>query len=78
MMGGWMFDQITVHPRYDFGAILKQLSKRASIDAKNWFCSEVTDACYIEHGILKPDPAGARRPGDFVKEGIFSAQAQVL
>jgi hypothetical protein len=77
-MGAWLFDELSRHPKYDFGAIGRQLFKRVSVDAGRWFCSEVMDACYIAHGVIKPDPRGARRPGDFVQEGIFSAQARIL
>jgi hypothetical protein len=77
-LGLWLFDQLAAHKEYDFGSILKQAAKRVSVEASRWFCSELYDADLIFNDIIEPDPAGARRPGDFSQLGIFRAQAHIL
>ena len=76
-IGEWAFAELSQHKEYDFGGVVAQLFGRVSLDSKKYFCSELIDAAYIEAGILPPDPAGARRPGDFVPTGIFSSQAHL-
>jgi uncharacterized protein YycO len=76
-IGIWAFDELAKHKEYDFQGVAAQLFGRVSLDAKRYFCSELIDAAYISAGIIQPDPAGARRPGDFTPLGIFSAQAHL-
>ena len=76
-IGEWAFNELSQHKGYDFGGVVSQLWQRVSLDAKRYFCSELVDAAYTNCGILQPDPAGARRPGDFVPTGIFSRQAHL-
>lgn len=76
-IGEWAFNELAQHKSYDFGGVVAQLWGRVSLDSRKYFCSEIIDAAYIEAGIIKPDPAGARRPGDFVPLGIFGSQAHL-
>ena len=76
-IGEWAFNELAKHKHYDFGGVVAQLWGRVSLDSKKYYCSEIIDAAYIEAGIIKPDPAGARRPGDFVPLGIFGSQAHL-
>jgi len=77
ILGEWLFAELSQHKSYDFGGVIAQLFGRVSLDSKRYFCSEVIDAAYIAAGIIQPDPAGARRPGDFVPLGIFDSQAHL-
>lgn len=77
-IAAWAFDALGRDTRYDFGGVLGQLWGRAALEAGRLYCSELIDAVYIANGVLPPDPAGARRPGDFVKAGIFISQATIL
>jgi hypothetical protein len=77
-IGEWAFNELAKHKKYDFGGVIAQLFGRASLDAHRYYCSELIDAAYIETGIIKPDPKGARVPGDFVPLGIFDSQAHLL
>lgn len=77
-IGAWAFENLAMHIGYDFTGVLGQLFRRVSLDAKRYYCSEFVDAAYIHAGVIAPDPAGARRPGDFVPLGIFDAQAPIL
>jgi len=76
-IGEWAFNELSQHKSYDFGGVVAQLWGRVSLDSKKYYCSEIIDAAYIEAGIIKPDPAGARRPGDFTPLGIFGSQAHL-
>jgi hypothetical protein len=76
-IGEWAFCELAKHKKYDFGGVAAQLWGRVSLDSRKYFCSEIIDAAYIEAGIIKPDPAGARRPGDFTPLGIFGSQAHL-
>ena len=76
-LGDWVFNELSQHKHYDFGGVVAQLWGRVSLDSRKYYCSEVIDAAYIEAGIIKPDPAGARRPGDFIPLGIFDSQAHL-
>jgi len=77
-MGEWALTEVSKGIKYDFADLIKQAFGRVSLDAKRWFCSEVVDACYIEHGIIQPDPDGARRPGEFSNLGIFESKARLI
>ena len=76
-IGEWAMNELSQHRKYDFGGVIAQLWGRVSLDSKKYFCSEIIDAAYIAAGIIQPDPAGARRPGDFVPLGIFDSQAHL-
>jgi hypothetical protein len=76
-IGEWAFCELSKHKKYDFGGLFAQLWGRVSLDSRKYFCSEVIDFAYIDAGIIQPDPAGARRPGDFVPLGIFGSQAHL-
>jgi hypothetical protein len=77
-MGKWLFDCLSLGTGYDFPALFQQIFRRAVMDDKLWFCSEISEANYIVHGILKPDPDGVRYPGEFTREGIFLSKATIL
>lgn len=77
-IGAWLWREYRKEKKYDFKGVMIQLFRRASLDATNWFCSELFDGALCASGIIKPDPAGARRPGDFVSTGIFGAKARIL
>ena len=77
-IGDWAFCELAQHKKYDFGGLFAQLWGRVSLDARKYFCSEFIDAAYIAEKIIPPDPAGARRPGDFAPLGIFGAQSYLL
>jgi Permuted papain-like amidase enzyme, YaeF/YiiX, C92 family len=77
-MGEWALTEVSKGIKYDFADLIKQAFGRVSLDAQRWFCSEVVDACYIEHGIIQPDPDGARRPGEFSNLGIFESKARLI
>lgn len=76
-IGEWAFNELAQHKQYDFGGVVAQLWGRVSLDSRKYYCSEIIDTAYIEASIIKPDPAGARRPGDFVPLGIFDSQAHL-
>ena len=76
-IGEWAFNELAKHKKYDFGGVIAQLWGRVSLDSRKYYCSELIDAAYIEAGIIKPDPKGARVPGDFVPLGIFGSQAHL-
>jgi hypothetical protein len=76
-IGEWLFNELSQGKSYDFSGVIAQLFGRVSMDGRRWFCSEIVDSAYINAGILNPDPAGARRPGEFVPLGIFSSQAHL-
>lgn len=78
VIGTWAFDKLSQGVGYDFGGVLGQLFGRVSLDAGRYFCSELVDDAYIRAGVIMPDPAGARRPGDFTPLDIFDAQAPIL
>jgi hypothetical protein len=77
VVGEWAFNELAQKKDYDFIGVIAQLGGRVSLDAKRYFCSELIDLAYQEAGIIKPDPNGARRPGEFVPLGIFSSQAHL-
>ena len=77
-IAAWAFDALGRDTKYDFGGVIGQLWKRAALEAGKLYCSELIDAAYIAADIIEPDPDGARRPGDFVKLGIFDCQAHLL
>ena len=76
-IGDWAFSELSQHKSYDFGGVVAQLWGRMNLDTRKYYCSELIDAAYIEAGVIKPDPKGARRPGDFVPLEIFSSQAHL-
>jgi uncharacterized protein YycO len=76
-IGEWAFNELAQHKSYDFGGVIAQLWGRVSLDSRKYYCSELIDAAYQAVGIIKPDPKGARVPGDFVPLGIFDSQAHL-
>jgi len=77
-IGEWLFNELSQHKGYDFRNVVMQLFGRVSLDARRLYCTELCEIPYIEQGIIKPDPAGARRPGDLPTLGIFISQAHLL
>jgi hypothetical protein len=77
-IGQWAFDRLSEGKGYDYQGLVAQIFGRVSADARRFFCSEFIDLAYQIHGIIGPDPHGARRPGDFVGLGIFEASAKLL
>ena len=76
-IGEWAFAELAKHKKYDFGGVIAQFWGRVSLDSRKYYCSEIIDLAYIEAGIIKPDPKGARVPGDFVPLEIFGSQAHL-
>lgn len=73
-IGSWLFHVLSQHKKYDFKGVALQLFCRVSLDARRLYCTELCEVPYIEQGIVKPDPKGARRPGDLPKEDVFIRQ----
>ena len=76
-IGEWLFHELSQHKGYDFKGVAMQLFSRVSLDARRLYCTELCEIPYIEQGIIKPDPNGARRPGDLPTLGIFLCQAHL-
>ena len=77
-IGRWAFDCLATNPGYDYLGLFAQAFGRVSLDARRYFCSEFYDLMLANHGIARPDPRGARRPGDFEDLGIFDQKIRVL
>jgi hypothetical protein len=76
-IGEWLFNELAQHKGYDFKGVAMQLFGRVSLDAKRLYCTELCEIPYIEQGIIKADPKGARRPGELPTLGIFISQAHL-
>lgn len=77
-IGRWAFDALACNNGYDYWSLFAQAFGRVSLDGRRYFCSEFYDSMLVVHGIAPPDPAGARRPGEFEELGIFAQKVRIL
>ena len=76
-LGEFAIRELAQHKKYDFKSILAQWFGRVRLNAERLYCTELCELDYIDAGMIAPDPAGARRPGELPKTGIFCSQAHL-
>ena len=76
-LGEFAIHKLAQHKKYDFTSILSQLFGRVRLNAERLFCTELCELDYLDAGMIQPDPAGARRPGELPATGIFVSQAHL-
>jgi hypothetical protein len=76
-LGDFAFNEMARHKKYDFVGVIAQLFGRVRLNAERLYCTELPELTYIDAEMIKPDPAGARRPGDLPTTGIFLSQAHL-